>query len=383
MLLVTAGLLMRSFVALAHVDTGANTTQLDLLTVYLRGDRYDGPQGFKRDAAIQFADAVRERLQAVPGVEAVGYSSATPLIAGKEWITMTPFTIEGRPVMAAADRPVAQWANASPDYFRTLGIKLLQGRLFTAHDNANSPRVILINESFARRHFAGENPVGRSLDLGDAGPGHGSEIIGVVSDVAIALDQEAMPQFYVAYAQMPGVIVSTFVRTAGDPAALIPQLKAQIYAVDPDLALAWAQPFQQRVDDTVAEPRLVMRLLAVFAGLALAIAAIGIYGVISYSVSRRTAEIGIRLALGAQVGDVLRMVMGQGARLVGLGLAVGLVGMVLVGRAIRALLFHTSAYDPLTLVAVTLFFAAIAALACWLPARRAAKVDPLVALRAE
>lgn len=383
MLLVTAGLLLRSFITLAHVDTGTNLPRLDLLTVYLRGDRYVGPQGLKRDLAVQFADNLQERLRALPGVEATGYSSTTPLVSGKEWITTTPFTIVGRPLVDVADRPVTQWANASPDYFRTMGIKLVQGRIFTAHDNAGSPHVGLVNETFVRRFFAGENPVGRRLNLGDGGPDREWEIIGVVSDVAIALDEQAMPEVYVPFAQLPGTIVSTFIYTAGDPAAIVPALKAQVYAVDPDLAVAWAVPFQERVDDTVAEPRLVMRLLAVFAGFALVIAAIGIYGVISYSVSQRSAEFGIRLALGAQVNDVLFMVLGQGARLVGLGLAVGLVGMMIVGRAIESLLFHTSARDPLTMAGVTLFFAIIAGLACWLPARRATKVDPMIALRAQ
>jgi putative ABC transport system permease protein len=207
----------------------------------------------------------------------------------------------------------------------------------------------------------------------------------VVADTVLAYGQDRVPQVYEPFAQVPTGYLHFAVRTAGDPAAVVAALKPAIHAVDPNLAVPWAQEMSRTIGalSTLARQRFIIQLLGLFSGIALVIALVGIYGIIAFSVSRRTTEIGIRMALGAQVEDVLRMVLGQGARLVGLGLLLGLAGSIAAGQALESMLYRTSAFDPLILAGVTLLFAAVAALACWLPARRAAKVDPMIALRAE
>jgi putative ABC transport system permease protein len=243
----------------------------------------------------------------------------------------------------------------------------------------------VISESFARQHFPNEDPLGQRIRVDVGARTAWSEVVGVVSDTVQAYGWETVPQIYDPFAQNPVAYMHFAVRTTGDPAALSSALKAQIHAVDPNLAVPWAQPMTQTIGSisTLARQRFIGQLLGLFSGIALIIAVVGIYGVIAYSVSRRTNEIGIRMALGANAGDVLRLVLGQGARLVGLGLLLGLAGALVAGRAIESMLYRTSASDPVILAAVTLLFASIAALACWWPARRATRVDPLVALRSE
>jgi putative ABC transport system permease protein len=209
--------------------------------------------------------------------------------------------------------------------------------------------------------------------------------VGVVADTVFYYGQDRVPQIYEPFAQVPSVYLHFAVRTSGNPAAIVPALKPQIHAIDPNLAVPWAAPMTQTIGalSTLARQRFIIQLLALFSGIALVIAMVGIYGVISYSVSRRTTEIGIRMALGANVTDVLRLVLGQGARLVGLGLLLGLGGSIAAGHAIESMLYRTTVWDPVTLVLVVGILAGTALLACWLPARRATKVDPMVALRAE
>jgi putative ABC transport system permease protein len=242
----------------------------------------------------------------------------------------------------------------------------------------------MISETAARVHFPDQDPVGQRLRI-DGRFTEWVEIVGVVTDCVPSYGLERVPQVYEPFAQIPVNYLHFAVRTAGDPALIVPSLKQQIHAVDPNLAVPWAQTMTQTIGiiSTLARQRFIIQLLGLFSGIALVIAMVGIYGVISYSVSRRTTEFGIRMALGAKVADVLRLVLGQGAGLVGLGLILGLAGSIAVGRGIETMLYQTSAWDPVTLAIVVGLLAGTALLACWLPARRAAKVDPMVALRCE
>jgi putative ABC transport system permease protein len=383
-LIASTGLLLRSLARLANFDPGFDPRPLAYANVSLQGSRYLTNNTVDSQKVATFGDAVLARLRALPGVESAGVASNLPAITVGQPGKPT-FSIAGLPEMPISERPTVEWNNASPDYFKTLGIRSLRGRTFTEHDNGQAPRVAVVSETFARLHFPNEDPIGRRIriDFGDRSAW--SEIVGVVADTVQAYGWDVSPQVYEPFAQVPFVYMHFAVRTTGDPAALSSALKAQIHAVDPNLAVPWAQPMTQTIGSisTLARQTFIGQLLGLFSGIALVIAVVGIYGVIAYSVSRRTNEIGIRMALGANARDVLRLVLGQGARLVGLGLLLGLVGALAAGRAIESMLYRTSAYDPTILAAVTLLFAAIAALACWLPARRATKVDPLVALRAE
>jgi putative ABC transport system permease protein len=248
-----------------------------------------------------------------------------------------------------------------------------------------APRVALISETMARLHFPGENPIGQRIRVDNFRFAAWAEIVGVVGDSVAAYGQERTPQVYEPFAQVPNSYLHFAVRTAGDPATIVRALKPEIHAVDPQLAVPWAESMTQTIGSlsTLARQRFIIQLLAVFSAIAVIIAMVGIYGVMSYSVSRRATEIGIRVALGATVRDVRRLVLGQGARLLGLGLLLGLGGGIAAGRAIETLLYRTSAWDVVTFLSVAGILAGTALVACWFPARRAAKVDPMIALRAE
>ena len=388
MLLAGAGLLVSSFVRLSQTDPGFDPRPIAYANVTLQGPRYRAMSGALDEAATaNFADAVLGRLSSLPGVEFTGVTCMLPAISvGGDYNNVT-FSVAGRPEAFVSERPVLQWYNVSPDYLETMGIRLLRGRTLNEYDNnPQSPRVTVINETLARRYFPTVDPIGQRIriDLGGSRSGW-SEIVGVVSDTVASLGRERLPQAYEPFARFPTPYLHFAVRTSGSPAAVVSSLKAQIHAVDPNLAVPWAESMTQTIGSlsTLARQRFIIQLLGLFSGIALVIAVVGIYGVIAYSVSRRTTEIGIRMALGANMTDVLRLVLGQGARVVGLGLLVGLGGAIAAGRAIQSMLYQTSAYDPAILAVVTLLFAAIAGLACWLPARRATKVDPVIALRAE
>lgn len=385
MLIASTGLLVRSLVRLANFDAGFDPRPLAYANVSLQGSRYLTNHTLDFPKAASFAEDVLARLRSLPGVVSAGLTLNLPGITVGEAGNRLTFSIAGRPEVPVSERPIAEWNNASSDYFQTMGIRLLRGRTFNDHDNDRSPRVAVVSETFARQYFPNEDPLGRSVRI-DLGPRSGwSEIVGVVADTVQAYGWNTSPQVYEPFAQIPVGYMHFVVRTAGDPAAVSAALKAQIQAVDSNLAVPWAQPMTQTIGSisTLARQRFISQLLVLFSGIALVIAVVGIYGVIAYSVSRRTHEIGIRMALGADKTAVLRLVLSQGARIVGLGLLLGIAGAVAGGRAIESMLYRTSAYDPLTLAAVTLLFATIAALACWLPARRATKVDPITALRAE
>jgi putative ABC transport system permease protein len=274
------------------------------------------------------------------------------------------------------------WSSATPDYFRAMDIPLLKGRFFTEHDNQGAPNMAIVSKNLARRLAPNQDPVGKRLDVdGVKGP---VEVVGVVGDLhQLGLTSERTPEIYLPFSQTPAPIICFVIRTASDPTNLARAAERAIWSVNKDQAVGYVMPMSQLAAESLAPQRVVMLLLAGFAGMALALAAVGIYGVISYSSTQRTHEIGIRIALGARSGDVLRLVLGQGLSLVLMGVAIGLVGAFGLMRFVSSLLYGVRPSDPLTFVSVAVALAGVALLASYVPARRATKVDPMVALRYE
>jgi putative ABC transport system permease protein len=380
-LLAAAGLFIRSFAQLAHADPGFNPNHALLMRVGLTSPRY--AQSSDRTA---FADALVSRLRAIPGVQAAAVSNALPL---REDLVARAF-FKDRPDATPEQTPPLHDYGVSSDYFRAMGIRLIRGRTFTDYDDAKAPRVAVINESFARRHFPNEDPIGKRIHTSGSGAAplqpDWKEIVGVVADTThYGVDQMTPNQAYNPYPQ--GNIrfwpLNVVIRTASSMTALHSMAKAQVYAVDPNQPIKEILALDDLLSGSRSRQRFTMRLLTAFSAVALFLAAIGIYGVIAFSVSRRTTEIGIRMALGAQSLDVLRLVMLQCCRQIGVGVLLGLGGTLAAGPLIESMLFKTSPRDPFTLAAITLVLTGVAALASWLPARRATKVDPIVALRAE
>jgi putative ABC transport system permease protein len=291
------------------------------------------------------------------------------------------FIIEGRPISEREALPAVDLNFVSPECFKLLGVPLISGRFFTPHDNADSPEVAIISRSLARHYFPNEDPIGKRIS-GDNGKTW-VKIVGVVGDVKYyGLDKEALDTAYIAFAQTP-MGGSLLVKTAGNPMNYAQQVREAVYSVDPEQPVNGIQTLNQLRGDALVQSRLTTLLLALFAGLALAIAATGLSGVTALMVSQRTREIGIRMALGAQSHEVMRMILTQGMRTIAFGLAVGIVAALAFSRLLRALLFETTANDPLTFVAVALMFLAVGLAASYVPARRVTKVDPLIALRSE
>jgi putative ABC transport system permease protein len=373
-LLTGAGLLMRSFIALTRVDPGFVPEQAMLIKISLPTKKYATPE---QQAA--FADSLLARLGEVPGVKSAGIVHSLPIL-----YTFTQgLVIEGRPRPKDTDLPTTNDYSATPGYFRAMGIRLMRGRLFTERDDAKASPVALINETLARQQFPNEDPIGRRIKV-TVGPEMWREIVGIVADVKqTGLDKATPNETYVPFAQMPFTNQNVIVRVAGPPGSIANALRPAVYAVDKDQPIGSIVPLTDIMADSIARQRFAMTLITVFSLVALLIAAVGIYGVMVYNVTQRTGEIGIRMALGAQRGDVLRLVFAHGGKLVGLGLLLGLGAALLGARVIESILFKTEARDPLTLAATTLLLAAVAALACLIPARRATMVDPLVALRSE
>jgi putative ABC transport system permease protein len=383
-LLACAGLLVRSFVQLANFDPGFDPRPVAYVNVTLQGSRYLTNQHVDNQKLLAFVDEVLARTQGQPGVESAGAALILPAITVGNAGTRLTFGIAGRAEVPVNERPTLQWDAVSPGFFSTLGIRLIRGRTFAAYDTAGSRRVAVVNQTFARRYFPNEDPIGQVVRLDNGWP-DSTEIVGVVSDTVLFYGEEPISQLYQPFAQVPSDYIHFAVRTRGDPARAAALLKAQIHAVDPSLAVPWAEPMTQTIGAIamLARQRFIIQLLGAFSAIALVIAIAGIYAVIAYTVSRRTTEIGIRMALGARRPDVLRLILVQGARIVGIGLLLGVGGAFAVGRGIESMLYQTSAHDPVILAAVTLLFAAVAALACWVPARRATRVDPMVALRSD
>jgi putative ABC transport system permease protein len=372
-LLIGAGLLINSFLRLQRVDRGFDAR--NLLTLNLTLSRFS-----TSEQQVAFLRQVLDRAALVPGVTAVGLTSTLPLRGGPG----TDFVIEGRPPLALGDEPSADIRIVDPNYFRAMRIPLRAGRPFAETDSTDAPKVMVINENMARRFWPNEDPIGKRVTMKDWGPPLTGEIIGIAVDVkADSLDSETRPMIYWAYPQFPTIFNSFVVRTEGDPLSLIGAIKSQIWSVDPSQPVASVATMEQVVANSVAAHRFNMLLIGIFAAVALALAGVGIYGVISYTVSQRTHEIGIRLALGAQGSNVLRLVVGQGMVLALAGVGLGLAAAAGLTRLMSSLLFGVSPTDAPTFAVVAVLLTAVALFACAVPALRATKVDPMVALRYE
>ena len=375
MLLIGAGLLVKSFWRLQRVDSGVDTERVLTMQLALRGQRYADPL-----QVAAFYQSLLERVQALPGARAATASNSLPPDSTE---FSDDFTIEGRPAAPNQPPPIAFLIRVSPDYFRAFGVLLRHGRYFNAADSRDATRVAIINETMARQFFPNEDPIGKRINTGDERQPSWWRIVGVAGDVKYnGLAGETQPAMYQPLIQATTGNVFLSVKTeAADPLSLAAAVRSEIRSLDPELPVAQVRTLEQRFATAVAQPRFGATLVALFAALALILASIGIYGVISYSVTQRTHEIGIRIALGARSRDVLGLVARQGMTLTVIGLGVGLSASFALTRLMKNLLFGVSETDPLTFIAVSLLLSLVALLACLVPARRATKVDPMIALR--
>ena len=373
-LLTGAGLLLRSFARLRAVDAGMRTESVLTMQISLSGNRYQKPE-----QVAQFYERAMERVERIPGVISVGAISWLPFGRG----SATSYRVAGRTPAPPGQEAVADVRFVTPRLFETLGIPLLRGRSFDAQDTALAPKRVVANQTLVGEMFPGENPLGKHIFM-SWGQEIEAEIIGVVGDVRLtALNTPARATLYWAESQMPNNFMALVVRSTSDPGTLLPGIKHEIAALDPALPLAKIELLDRVKSESLREPRLNTLLLSSFAGLALVLAALGVYGVMAYGVAQRTHEIGIRMALGAQGSDIQQMVLGRGLALALAGVALGLAGAMAVHRVLRSLLFEVSPTDPGTFAGAAFFLVAVALLACYVPARRATHVDPMTALRYE
>jgi putative ABC transport system permease protein len=377
-LLVGAGVAMRSFIRLRSVDTGFDATNVLALRVGITPAKYNTPEKI-----VAFRNEFERRVAALPGVKATGLTNSLPPIQND---LNDSFTIEGRPASESVNPPVATVLIVSPGYFKALNIPVLRGRSFTDTDRGGAPRVALINETLARCFFATEDPIGKRLHIGGADRAGLPwwEIVGVVKDVRYdGLTNLVDPAYYLPYAQIPEGAVDLVVKTAGSPQSLVASIRQELRAIDPDTPLVRVTTLEERISQAVGEPRFQTLLLSAFSGIALVLAGVGVYGVLSYSVSQRTHEIGVRLSLGAGRHEVLWMVIREGMILAIAGVVAGLIVASAATRPLQGSLFEISAHDPLTFAMVSVVMLGVAFFACFIPALRATRVDPLVALRHE
>ena len=380
MLLAGAGLLMRSFTKLQAVDPGFKPDQALTFELTLPDTRY------KEDPErIAFFDQLTSKLRALPGVRSVAAVMGLPL-SGLDFIIS--FEVEGRPPVPPAQQPAMQVRVATPEYFTTIGVPVKRGRGFTDDDRAGTPRVVVITEAAARQFFPGEDPIGKTIKLGwGRGPGKpraGGLVVGVVGDMKDSgLDEANPPQIYMPFRQWPVSFMAVVMKTALPPTSLAEAARTQVLAVDPNLPVSNVSTLDAIVAKSISQQRFYMLLLAIFASVALVLAAIGIFGVLSYAVAQRTREIGIRMALGAPGGTVIGLIVTQAMLLVVSGVIAGTVLALFLSQTMTKMLFDIKPTDPTTFVSVAAVLAAVALLASYLPARRATRVDPIVALRAE
>jgi putative ABC transport system permease protein len=381
LLLIGSGLLLRSFARLQDVPPGFHPDHLLVADLPLSQNAYAKPE-----QRYEFFDRIVDRAKSLPGVRSAGAASFLPVSGGGGLLN---FNIEARPPKGPHDYLAAGYRTITPQYMETLGVPLLQGRNIGAGDTEKAPAVVVINATMAHTYFPGENPLGKRLQLG-ATPEKDvpyMEVVGVVGDVLQGLDSDAKAETYLPYRQADALIpvfqLSIVLRTAGDPQLQTAALRSAVAEIDPNQPVVKIRTMQENMASSVTEPRFRTWLIGIFAGLALVLAAVGIYGVMSYSVTQRTNEIGIRVTLGAQPNDVFRIVVGEGLRLALIGVGVGLVAALISTRVLRTFLYGVNAVDPVTFILTAAILVAVAGAASFIPARRATRVDPMIALRYE
>jgi putative ABC transport system permease protein len=371
-LLVAAGLLVSSFLKIRDVAPGFRFDRTFVGFVTIPAERYP----WRADATVDFYNRLYHGLQEIPAARQVALSDNPPLSGNNG---LSPYAVVGRPLPPPAERPLAIRHLISPGRFALLGIPIVAGRDFDERDTQKSQQVIIINSAMARKLFPSESPLGHTLVTGMMGLS--AEIVGVVADSHTqSLTAPPVPEMFYPVLQRPEQFTGILIRTDGDPLSLTRSVRAALSRVDPSIALTNPGSLQHTVDQSMADRRLTMSLLVVFACLALLLASLGVYSVMAYSVAQRSDEIGVRMALGASAQDVRRMVLRQGMRLAGIGLAIGLVAALGVTRLMRTMLFAVGASDPVVYGLIASLLAVAAALACWIPSSRAARVDPARAL---
>jgi putative ABC transport system permease protein len=372
MLLVGAALLLRSFTKLTNVDPGFTSDGVLAFQVSLPEPAY--PEATNQ---LAFFDTLLERLAAAPAVQQVGAVQTLPMRGGY----VLSFSVDGRPPALPGEDPSANHRVVTPDYFTTLNIPVRRGRTFTRQDSPTSPMVAVVDEAFVRRHFADQDPIGQRLDIGNGTDGS-YEIVGVVGSVNHSgLDADAAPTMYVPLTQDAFSTMWVVTRTSGDPNTLIGTVRQVLGGIDRTLPAYAMTPLATVLDESVAQRRFLMLLIALFGVVALFLAAVGLYGVVAYTVSLRTKEIGLRMAIGAQPGDVLRLIVGGGMKLAVLGVVVGIIGAVAASTLVESMLFEVESSDPMSYAATAMVLLLIAGVACYIPARRAMRVDPMVTLQ--
>jgi putative ABC transport system permease protein len=378
LLLTGAGLLLRSFQRLQSVNQGFNTEHVLTFDVTLPGVKYRTPQ-----LQSGFFDSLIERLRMLPGVEEVGITSRLPLkYKAGDVIPDIAYSVEGHEKRPGSPPDVMEALTASPGYFRAMGIPLLRGRLFTDQDGPNADNVVIVDDEFVRRHWPDEDPVGRRIRL-EVARGQSLTVVGVVARVKLRSlgEQGGFVRAYLPARQRPDIQAAVVLKGRLTPAALAASIREQVRSLDPAQPIHNLRTIKEIRDSSLAPERLNLSVLGVFALVALSLSVVGLYGVLAYSVARRRREIGVRTALGAQPRDVLRLVVGEGMRLTSLGVLLGLFGAFWLTRWLSSLLFEIQPLDPVTFSAVSLLLLAVALIACWIPARRAVKIDPTQALR--
>jgi putative ABC transport system permease protein len=376
-LLISAGLLLKTVIRLREVNTGFNPENILTMNVTLPNAKYP-----KAPAWIAFYNQLIERIQLLPGVKAAGVTSVLPFSGNFDGRSLA---VESRPKPRGEEIDVDLYI-ATPGYLQVMGIPLLEGRSLTEQDVESSPLVALVNQTMAEELWPNAGAIGKRIKFpgSEKRPQPWRTVIGVVSDVAQkGLDKKPPMQIYLPESQSPTSFMTLVVRTGSDPAGMTPAIRNEILAIDKDQAVYQIATMEQLLADSISLRRFSMMLLIAFAGVAVTLAAVGIYGVISYSVTQRTREIGVRMALGAGRNDILKLVVAQGMILTVTGIGIGLAGAFGLTRAITSLLFGVSATDPLTFAVISVVLAGVALGACFVPAWRATKVDPMIALRYE
>ena len=383
LLLVGAGLLFKSFERLSRISPGFSTDHILVANIVRSPTAYSD-----RNVRLGFFDRLFEQISALPGVRSVGAASFLPVTGAGPALH---FNIQGRPPRSPQEYTIANYRAVSAGYLKTLGVPLITGRWIEDRDREGAPAVVVVNSSFARTYFPNQSPIGQHMQVG-AVPNPDPrvpwmEIVGIVADVKQSLASESSSEMYVPFRQadqvLPVLTMSLVVRTAGDPLAQTNSIRSVVQNIDPNQPVTAIRSMEENVAQSVSAPRFRTVLLSVFAGIALVLAAVGIFGVMAYSVAQRTRELGLRIALGASRGRVLQLVLAHGVRLTLVGVAIGLVATFLLTRYVSSLLFNVPPYDPMTLVGVVAALIVISLCACYLPARRATLVDPIVALREE